>query len=312
MSYEELLQHEVRTWSPETTADKPRATADKTEANAASASGNLIASDAGTPEDDKQPDRNVTVNDIVISARDINIESANYEGGTILERQYQAAVALVVRELLLQRATQLELHAAGDDSDEEGLIDQVLEQEVTVPQTDEDACRRYFDNHQDKFRSADLFEVSHILIAADPRDDDARVIAKEQARAAIQLLAGDASRFAELASELSDCPSKNTGGNMGQVGKGQTVAEFEDVLFRMQEGELSSSPVESRYGFHIIYLQRRIDGKPLEYAMVRDQIAIYLRDSVHRSAMGQYLRILAGGAEISGIDLEGSATPLVQ
>ena len=305
MSYEELLQHEVRTWAPNDTADKP-------EASAAIAHGSLIASDAGTPEDDKQPDRNVTVNGIVISARDINIESANYEGGTILERQYQAAVALVVRELLLQRATQLELHAAGDDSDEEGLIDQVLEQEVTVPQTDEDACRRYFDNHQDKFRSADLFEVSHILIAADPRDDDARVIAKEQARAAIQLLAGDASRFAKLASELSDCPSKNTGGNMGQVGKGQTVPEFEDVLFRMQEGELSSSPVESRYGFHIIYLQRRIDGKPLEYAMVRDQIAIYLRDSVHRSAMGQYLRILAGGAEISGIDLEGSETPLVQ
>jgi peptidyl-prolyl cis-trans isomerase C len=305
MSYEELLQHEVRTWSPEDTADKP-------EAGAAIASGSLIASDTATPDDDKQPDRNVTVNDIEISAREINIESANYEGGTILERQYQAAVALVVRELLLQRATQLELHETGDDLDKEGLIDQVLEQEVTLPQTDEDACRRYFDNHQDKFRSADLFEVSHILIAADPRDDDARVVAKEQARAAIQLLAGDASHFAELASELSDCPSKNTGGNMGQVGKGQTVSEFEDVLFRMQEGELSSSPVESRYGFHIIHLQRRIDGTPLEYDIVRDQIAIYLRDSVHRSAMGQYLRILAGRAEISGIDLEGSETPLVQ
>ncbi len=305
MSYEQLLQHEVHTWSPEETADKPKT-------GAPIASGSVIASDAATPVDDKQPDRNVTVNGIEISARDINIESANYEGGTILERQYQAAVALVVRELLLQRASQLELSAAGEDLDEEGLIDQLLEQEVTLPQTDEDACRRYFDNHQDKFRSADLFEVSHILIAADPRDDDARVVAKEQARAAIQLLAGDASRFAELASELSDCPSKNTGGNMGQVGKGQTVPEFEDVLFRMQQGEISSSPVESRYGFHIIHLQRRIDGTSLEYNVVRDQIAIYLRDSVHRNAMGQYLRILAGGAEISGIDLEASATPLVQ
>ncbi len=305
MSYEELLQHEVKTWSP-------RDTADRTGAGDDNATGSLIASDAATPADDEKPDQSVTVNGIEISAREINIESANYDGGTILERQHQVAVALVVRELLLQRATELELPTVGEDLDEEGLIDQVLAQECTVPETDENACRRYFDNHPDKFRSADLFEVSHILIAADPRDDDARVVAKQRARAAIQLLGGDPSRFAELAAEISDCPSKNTGGNMGQIGKGQTVPEFEDVLFRMQQGELSSSPVESRYGFHVIYLQRRIDGKPLEYAMLRDSIANYLRDSVHHSAVGQYLRILAGRAEISGIDLERSETPLVQ
>ncbi len=61
-----------------------------------------------------------------------------------------------------------------------------------------------------------------------------------------------------------------------------------------------------------MYFNRRIDGTPLEYEIVRDRIDNYLRDSVHRSAMGQYLRILVGHAEITGIELEGSETPLVQ
>ncbi|MGI9284103.1 MAG: peptidylprolyl isomerase [Pseudomonadales bacterium] len=305
MSYDELLQHEVRTWSPEET---PRDVGTSNDIM----NDSLIASDAAMIDEANPRDDGVSVNGVEISARAINVESANYEGGTILERQHQAAVALVVRELLLQRATELELPTVGGDLDEDDVIDQLLDKELTVPEPDTAACRRYFDNHQDKFRSADLFEVSHILIAADPRDEDARAVAKKQARAAIQLLADDPKRFAELAAELSDCPSKNSGGNMGQIGKGQTVPEFEDVLFRMHHGELSRSPVESRYGFHVIYLQRRIDGAPLPFETVREKIADYLRDSVNRQAIGQYLRILVGRAEISGIEMEGSEILLVQ
>lgn len=307
MNDDALVQHIVRTWAPEeassiaATASDPVLVGD-----------DLIATDAATMADDNTPEDSVRVNGVEISARAINVESANYEGGTILERQNQAAIALVIRELLRQRAAELNLATTGDDAGEDAVIDRLLERELTVPDPDEAACRRYFDNHQDKFRSADLFEVSHILIAADPRDEDARAVAKEQARAAIQLLADDPTRFAELAAESSDCPSKNSGGNMGQIGKGQTVPEFEDVLFRMQQGELSRSPVESRYGFHVIYLQRRIDGAPLPFETVREKIAHYLRDSVNRQAIGQYLRILVGRSEISGIELEGSEILLVQ
>src|SRR5699024_424432 len=51
----------------------------------------------------------ISVNSVEIPERDINIESGNYEGGNIEERQHHAAVALVVRELLRQRADELEL-----------------------------------------------------------------------------------------------------------------------------------------------------------------------------------------------------------
>jgi peptidyl-prolyl cis-trans isomerase C len=307
MQHDELVEHMVRTWAPEENTD-----CQVSNDHTGRKSDGVIASDALTAHEPGTGDHGISVNAVEISASDINIESANYEGGTILERQNQAAIALAFRELLLQRAAELELPTAGENFDEDAVIDQLLARELDVPEPDDASCQRYYDNHRDTFRSPDLFEVCHILIAADPRDDDARVLAKEKARAAIHLLANDPARFAVLAAELSDCPSKTTGGNLGQIGKGQTVPEFEDVLFRMRQGELSRSPVESRYGFHVIYLQRRIAGAQLEFTAVREQLAHYLRNSVHRQALGQYLRILAGRADISGIELMGSATPLVQ
>ena len=306
MQDHELVEHMVRTWSPEgNTGSQARIN------DTVRASESLIATDALRTDEPGTSPNGISVNAVEISARDINIESANYEGGTILERQNQAAIALVIRELLLQRAAELELPATGEHVDEDALIDQLLARELAVPEPDDASCQRYYDSHRDTFRSPDLFEVSHILIAADPRDEDARAVAREQASVAIQRLAHDPERFAELAASMSHCPSKATGGSLGQIGKGQTVPEFEDVLFRMQPGEISRSPVETRYGFHVIHLRRRIDGLQLDFTVVREQIAHYLRKSVHHVALGQYLRILADRADISGIDLMGCATSQV-
>ena len=303
MQDHELVEHMVRTWSPEGNTGSQARINDTERARES-----LIATDASGTDQRDTASHGISVNAVEISERDINIESANYEGGTILERQNQAAIALVIRELLLQRAAELELPATGEHVDEDAVIDQLLARELAVPEPDDASCQRYYDSHRDTFRSPDLFQVSHILIAADPHDEQARAVAKEQAKAAIQLLTNEPERFAELAAAMSHCPSKTTGGSLGQIGKGQTVQEFEEVLFRMQQGEISRIPVETRYGYHVIHLHRRIDGLQLDFLAVREQIAHHLRKSVHHVALGQYLRMLADRAEINGIDLMCSAT----
>ena len=112
--------------------------------------------------------------------------------------------------------------------------------------------------------------------------------------------------------QISDCPSKETSGNLGQITLGQTVPEFEQAMMAMQEGKISPQPVESRFGFHVIHLHKKVEGLPLEYEQVRDQIASYLRDSAQHKAMSQYLSLLIGRADIQGIDLLGVNSPLVQ
>ncbi len=250
----------------------------------------------------------ITVNGVEIAESAVHAEMQHHPAPSRERAEHQAAVALVIRELLLQEAGRLGVEGADDDA----RIAALVAREVETPEADEASCRRYFDANPARFRSADLFEVAHILRMAPPEDAEARARARAEAQALLAELKADPGRFAELAREHSDCPSKMTGGNLGQVSQGQTVPEFEQALFAMQEGELRDEPVETRFGFHLVRLERRIQGAPLPFDAVREQIASFLRDSVQRMALHQYLRILIGRAEITGIELEGADSPLVQ
>jgi peptidyl-prolyl cis-trans isomerase C len=70
--------------------------------------------------------------------------------------------------------------------------------------------------------------------------------------------------------------------------------------------------VRSRYGIHVLRLDRRIDGRQLTFEMVQQRIADYLQAASWQRALAQYVRLLAGRAEVAGIDLGGAETPLVQ
>jgi peptidyl-prolyl cis-trans isomerase C len=257
----------------------------------------------------------ITVNGVEISSSAVWAEMQHHPAASREEAGYRAAVALTVRELLLQEARRLAIEPGGPQSgetEEEALIRTLTAREVKVPEPDEATCRRYFASNRNRFRTPDVFEVSHILIAAPPDDEARREAARRTAQAAIGELETDPARLAALAAQLSDCPSKHTGGNLGQITRGQTVPEFEQALLRMAEGALSAAPVESRYGFHVIHLHRRIEGRQMEFGQVHNRIADYLRQRVWRRALAQYLQILAGQADIRGIELPGADSPLVQ
>jgi len=267
------------------------------------------------------PTRNepVTVNGVEISRAAIAQETQNHPAGKPSEAWMAAGRALAVRELLLQEARRLGLQPSPltDDegrreTDDEALVRAVIAREISTPAPDEDTCRRYYTRNLRRFRSADLFEVSHILLAAAPADQPARSQARQQAQALIEILDNAPAQFAAQAKLHSACPSREVGGNLGQIGPGQTTAEFERALPAMPIGAVHCSPVESRYGFHVVRVNRRQEGRQLPFELVHRRIADYLGEHVRRTAIRQYLSLLAGRAVITGIDLAGSATPLVQ
>jgi parvulin-like peptidyl-prolyl isomerase len=58
-------------------------------------------------------------------------------------------------------------------------------------------------------------------------------------------------KFSNIASEVSLCPSKKRGGDLGTFGRGRMVKEFEQAAFALEKGQVSSI-VKTQFGYHVI------------------------------------------------------------
>ncbi|MES2711718.1 MAG: peptidylprolyl isomerase [Pseudomonadota bacterium] len=255
--------------------------------------------------------KTITVNGVAIPRAAIAQETQHHPASKPLDAMKAASAALVVRELLLQEARRLAIpiEPASDgegrrETEEEALVRGLVEREVRTPVADEAACRRFHDQNRRRFRTPDLCEAWHILLPAKQPDGPAL------AEAILAHLAAEPGAFAALALAHSACPSGKVGGSLGQIGPGQTVPEFEEALARMAVGTVAA--VETRYGVHVVALDRRIEGRDLPFELVRARIAEWMGEKVRRGAIRQYFSILAGRADIQGIDLDASTSPLVQ
>lgn len=216
------------------------------------------------------------------------------------------------RELLRQRAVALGILDAA--ASEEAAIDQGIEEllarEVATPTPTDDECRRYYDAHAREFESGEIVHARHILFQVTPSAPIPEIRAR--AEQTLNELLRAPERFAAAAAELSNCPSGQHGGNLGQIGRGDTVPEFEKAVFRLGPTGLLRELVRTRHGFHIVAVDRRIPGKRLPFDIVRDEIAKRLRSLVEEKAIRQYVSVLAGKADIHGADLNAAKTPMVQ
>jgi peptidyl-prolyl cis-trans isomerase C len=88
---------------------------------------------------------------------------------------------------------------------------------------------------------ATYVRASHLLVKTE----------EEAAKLREEILAGK--DFAEVAAQVSLCPSGRDGGDLGFFGKGQMVREFEDACFSMEVGEISN-PIKTQFGYHLIKL----------------------------------------------------------
>jgi peptidyl-prolyl cis-trans isomerase C len=245
------------------------------------------------------------------------------EGEILAEMQYhpapsrdeayaEAAEALVVRELLLQRAAAIGLTWNTAPESEEQAIETLLARELKLPEADPAAVRRYYDNNRTKFQSSDLFEASHILYLAPREDADARARARVSAERALAVLKADGTRFADIAKAESACASAGEGGRLGQVAAGDTAPEIDTFLHALEDGQLCPVPIETRYGVHVLRLDRRIAGRAFAFEEVAEQVARELTASAWRRAVSGYIALLAGSAQIAGVSIRAAGTPLVQ
>ncbi len=106
--------------------------------------------------------------------------------------------------------------------------------------------------------------ASHILVkTGDGKTDYAAKKEIDALHVQLKDLTGDAlsKKFAELAKEKSDCPSKEKGGDLGAFGHGQMVPEFDKAAFEQEIGKVYA-PVKTSFGWHLILVTEKIPAKP--------------------------------------------------
>ncbi len=259
------------------------------------------------------PEQDISVNGVVITARDIAAEMQHHPAGSAEAAWDAAARALVVRRLLLDAACTGGIAGAEAEADEDAVIGALLAREISLPTPDEAACRRWFAAHPARFGQPEAWEASHILIAADPEVREERADAEARARALLAEVTAAPWRLAELARRHSDCPSREEGGDLGRIARGSSVPEFEAALAAATPGQVAPDVVPTRYGLHVVLLHRHLPARHAAFEDVADLVARDLARASWEAAARQYLAVLAARARIEGYAFDGAASfPLVQ
>jgi peptidyl-prolyl cis-trans isomerase D len=134
----------------------------------------------------------------------------------------------------------------------------------------EDEIRTAYNQNLDRYRVEERAHVAHILFKTVDRTDAEVEEIRRKAEDVLRRARAGAD-FAALARENSEDASRERGGDLGWIVRGQTVPEFEAVAFRLAKGSLSDV-IKTPYGFHII--------KVLEQESARTQALNEVRASI--------------------------------
>jgi peptidyl-prolyl cis-trans isomerase C len=135
--------------------------------------------------------------------------------------------------------------------------------------------KKYFEQNKAEFSTPENIKLHHILVENEKEAKD--VLAR--------LKKGE--KFAEIATQISICPSKAKGGDLDWMPKGNLVPEIEEVAFKMKKGQVEG-PVKSKFGYHILFLE---DNKPAEEASF-DQVKEYIIEQLkYQKQQEQYEKI---------------------
>jgi len=100
-----------------------------------------------------------------------------------------------------------------------------------------------------------------------------------------------------VAKKNSDCPSKESGGDLGTITRGQTVKPFEDAAFS-QKIKVVGPVISTDFGYHIIEVLERNPEKKVALNEVKEKISEYLEQQKQTEAFAALMDRLRSKAEI--------------
>lgn len=138
--------------------------------------------------------------------------------------------------------------------------------------TDEEITTEYAS--QTKLMPPQQFKARHILVETQAAAQD--LIAQLR----------DGADFQELAKTKSTGPSAESGGDLGWFSPDQMAPPFSEAVAALEDGEFTSAPVQTQYGWHVILREGSRDNEPPPLDSVRDVI----KQRVEQAKLQEYLQ----------------------
>lgn len=123
-----------------------------------------------------------------------------------------------------------------------------------VPKDSE--LREYFNNNSLKYDTFPSAQAEIAVVQIEPSVKD-KEIAKKEAEEILKTLTPE--NFKEKAKEYSNGPSAGNGGDLGWFSKGDMVEPFQNAVFEGEVGKVYPKPVETVFGYHLIFIEDRND-----------------------------------------------------
>jgi peptidyl-prolyl cis-trans isomerase D len=187
-----------------------------------------------------------------------------------------------------------------------------------VPDADAEA---YYKEHRAEFERPKRLKTSHILVRVPPTGgSEAENKSKAKVEEAIRRAkAGE--DFGKLAKELSeDTATAPQGGDLGFVGKGEMVPQFEEAVFALKKGEISPQPVRTPFGYHAIMVSEVQDGGVQPFrdaaAKIKEKLAAERSERAAQAKADEVRLALAAtkdfAAEAKKLDVDWKEAPVAK
>lgn len=203
----------------------------------------------------------------------------------LLEKAAKERGITVSKDELIEFESQYQDVGGQRDLEQLAKIRKLLDSEVTVEVTEEEA-KTFLEENKEELKLPEMVNARHILVET-----------KEEVEEVRNQLANGAD-FEQLAKEKSIEPAaQSTGGNLGWFPRGQMVAPFEYVAFSLRVGKISQ-PVKTDFGWHIIEVLEKQSAQYPVYEDMKDKLITYLESQKREEAFQTYLSEILENAEI--------------
>ncbi len=174
---------------------------------------------------------------------------------------------------------------------ENQIISEIFLTESIGGQVTEESLRSIYERTKTQMGGREEVRARHILLDT-----------KEQAIEMIKKLQ-DGDDFSKLAMEYSSGPSAPSGGDLGWFDKKQMVPEFAEAAFSMAIGDITTGPVKTQFGWHVIKVEDRKISEPPTFEEAREKLA----EQMAQGLLKDLITKLHNSVKIERFNFDGSS-----